>query len=91
MKLHFEDIWKNYHLSLFNFIKIKVSDESSAEDMLQDVALKLHKAIEEKREINFLQDTEKKSNARIKVMFDAAEVRMYGSQKEIDNALQPIE
>ncbi|WNC69212.1 RNA polymerase sigma factor SigZ [Thalassotalea nanhaiensis] len=41
-----ETIWKNFHQQLFNFINSKVNDPATAEDILQEVFIKVHKNIE---------------------------------------------
>ena len=40
-----ETIWKEYHDSLFAFIRSRVSDNITAEDILQDVFVKIHSKI----------------------------------------------
>ena len=37
-----EQIWKTFHVPLHNFIRRRVSDEAEAEDLLQEVFLKIH-------------------------------------------------
>ncbi|WOH37044.1 RNA polymerase sigma factor SigZ [Thalassotalea fonticola] len=41
-----ETIWKTFHQQLFNFINSKVNDPATAEDILQEVFIKVHKNIE---------------------------------------------
>lgn len=41
-----ETIWKTFHKQLFNFINGKVNDPATAEDILQEVFIKVHKNIE---------------------------------------------
>ncbi|MFC1650160.1 RNA polymerase sigma factor SigZ [Candidatus Latescibacterota bacterium] len=40
-----ETIWKEYHDSLFAFIRSRVEDKITAEDILQDVFVKIHSKI----------------------------------------------
>lgn len=37
-----EQIWHDYHASLFNFIRRRVGDRALTEDLLQEVFLKIH-------------------------------------------------
>jgi hypothetical protein len=37
-----EQIWHDYHASLFNFIRRRVGNRALAEDLLQEVFLKIH-------------------------------------------------
>jgi len=37
-----EHIWDEFHVPLQQFIRRRVSDETTAEDVLQDVFLKIH-------------------------------------------------
>lgn len=40
-----EQVWEDFHAPLQQFIRMRVSDESTAEDILQDVFLKIHQRI----------------------------------------------
>jgi RNA polymerase sigma-70 factor (ECF subfamily) len=40
-------IWKNFRIELLYFIKTKVKDEYAAEDILQEVFIKVYKSIEQ--------------------------------------------
>jgi DNA-directed RNA polymerase specialized sigma24 family protein len=37
-----EQVWQAFHTPLQQFIRRRVSDEATAEDLLQDVFLKIH-------------------------------------------------
>jgi len=41
-----EQVWKAFHAPLHQFIRKRISDESTAEDILQEVFLKIHQRIE---------------------------------------------
>ncbi len=43
--VHTERIWKDFNGELLRFIKVRVNDVSVAEDILQDVFVKIHKNI----------------------------------------------
>ncbi|BDS09857.1 sigma-70 family RNA polymerase sigma factor [Aureispira anguillae] len=43
--MRFEQIWEQYHQLLLNFIKTKVNSDALAEDLLQEVAIKLHRSL----------------------------------------------
>jgi len=45
-----ETLWKEYHASLRRFIQKRVSEESAADDLLQDVFLKVHSKIDTLKE-----------------------------------------
>ncbi len=45
-----EAIWEDLHTGLWQFIRKRVRDEASAEDILQDVFLKVHQRIDSLRE-----------------------------------------
>lgn len=53
MDLTLEAIWENLHLRLYSFILKRVSDENVAEDILQEVFLKIH------TRMHTLQDSER--------------------------------
>lgn len=44
--MSFTTIWDEHKIQLFNFIREKVDSDEVAEDILQDVALKFHAALE---------------------------------------------
>jgi RNA polymerase sigma-70 factor, ECF subfamily len=48
-----EEIWKEYHANLFAFIRRRVDDEMVAEDILQDIFIRIH------AQINTLKDRSK--------------------------------
>lgn len=50
----FEKLWNNFHLELLNFIRNKVSDQAVAEDILQDVFIKVHQRIDSLQDIKQL-------------------------------------
>lgn len=41
-----EQAWERFHMPLLQFIRRRVSDDETAEDLLQDVFLKIHQQIE---------------------------------------------
>lgn len=51
----FETIYKDFHSQLYHFIIGRVSDPDTAEDILQDVYLKIHSNIDDLRESDRLQ------------------------------------
>jgi len=46
MKIETEYIWETFHVPLFQFIQKRVADSQTAEDLLQEVFLKIHQHIE---------------------------------------------
>ena len=50
MTIPVETIWVEYHATLLNFIRRRVGDESAAEDILQDVFVKIQARIGSLRE-----------------------------------------
>ena len=50
-----EQIWERFHTPLLQFIRRRVSDDETAEDMLQDVFLKIHQHIETLRDTRKLE------------------------------------
>jgi RNA polymerase sigma-70 factor (ECF subfamily) len=46
MKLRIENIWLEYHARLLGFIKSRVDDEAAAEDILQDVFVRVQTGID---------------------------------------------
>ena len=53
MSITTEQVWHDFHAPLLHFIRARVADESTAEDILQEVFLKIH------RHIETLKDTKK--------------------------------
>lgn len=49
--MKFEKIWEEHKKSLLNFIKTKVDDKSIAEDILQEVSIKLFDNVKRKTDI----------------------------------------
>ncbi len=41
-----EQLWKEYHLELDNFIQTRISDRSVVEDILQEVFIKIYKRLD---------------------------------------------
>ena len=37
-----KDIWEEFHLELLGFIKTRINDSDTAEDILQEVFVKIH-------------------------------------------------
>lgn len=50
-----EHIWEAFHTPLQQFIRRRVSNESTAEDVLQDVFLKIHQHVETLRDVKKLE------------------------------------
>ena len=50
-----EDVWDTFHAPLQQFIRRRVSDETAAEDMLQDVFLDIHQHIDTLRDVKKLE------------------------------------
>ena len=50
-----EHIWEAFHTPLQQFIRRHVSDEATAEDVLQDVFLKIHQHVETLRDVKKLE------------------------------------
>jgi RNA polymerase sigma-70 factor (ECF subfamily) len=50
-----EQVWDAFHTPLQQFIRRRVSDEVTAEDVLQDVFLKIHQHIEALRDVKKLE------------------------------------
>jgi len=46
MRVKTEDIWETFHVPLLQFIRKRVADAETAEDLLQEVFLKIHQRIE---------------------------------------------
>ncbi|MBV9712466.1 MAG: sigma-70 family RNA polymerase sigma factor, partial [Ktedonobacteraceae bacterium] len=55
MSLTTEAIWEAFHVPLYGFIRRRVSDETVAEDLLQEVFLKIHQHGEELRDAKKLE------------------------------------
>src|SRR5579859_5734207 len=50
-----EQVWEAFHIPLQQFIRRRVSDEATAEDVLQDVFLKIHQHMETLRDVKKLE------------------------------------
>jgi RNA polymerase sigma-70 factor (ECF subfamily) len=50
-----EDVWETFHVPLQQFIRRRVSDETAAEDLLQDVFLDIHQHIDTLRDVKKLE------------------------------------
>jgi RNA polymerase sigma-70 factor (ECF subfamily) len=50
-----EQIWETFHGPLLRFIRQRVHDDATAEDLLQDVFLKIHQQIETLKEVKKLE------------------------------------
>ena len=50
-----EETWERFHTPLFAFIRIRVADDATAEDLLQDVFVKIHQQIETLKETKKLE------------------------------------
>jgi RNA polymerase sigma-70 factor (ECF subfamily) len=55
MSMTTEHVWEAFHTPLQQFIRRRVSDEASAEDVLQDVFLKIHQHVETLRDVKKLE------------------------------------
>jgi RNA polymerase sigma-70 factor, ECF subfamily len=55
MSLTTEHLWEAFHTPLHGFIRKRVSDESVADDLLQDVFLKIHLHIDELQDVKKLE------------------------------------
>ena len=53
MSMTTEQVWEAFHTHLQQFIRKRVPDESTAEDLLQEVFLKIHQRIETVPAIEF--------------------------------------
>ena len=51
----FEDVWKDYHRKLTSFVNKRVSDPAIAEDLVQDILIKVNAKIETLESVNKLQ------------------------------------
>lgn len=45
-----EETWERFHAPLFAFIRARVADDATAEDLLQDVFVKIYQQIETLKE-----------------------------------------
>ncbi|EAY25235.1 sigma-70 family RNA polymerase sigma factor [Microscilla marina] len=50
--MEFENIWQRYQPQLSNFVKMNVHEASIANDVLQEIGIKLHLALDQKKVIN---------------------------------------
>lgn len=50
-----EQVWEDFHMPLQQFIRKRVSDEDTTEDVLQDVFLKIHQHVETLRDVKKLE------------------------------------
>ncbi len=50
-----ERVWEAFHTPLQQFIRRRISDEATAEDVLQDVFLKIHQHVETLRDVKKLE------------------------------------
>jgi RNA polymerase sigma-70 factor (ECF subfamily) len=55
MSLTTEQVWEAFHTPLQQFIRRRVSDEVTAEDVLQDVFLKIHQHVETLQDVKKLE------------------------------------
>ena len=55
MSMTTELVWEAFHTPLQQFIRRRVSDEDTAEDVLQDVFLKIHQHMETLRDVKKLE------------------------------------
>jgi RNA polymerase sigma-70 factor (ECF subfamily) len=50
-----EQVWETFHVPLQQFIRRRISDETAAEDLLQDVFLDIHQHIDTLRDVKKLE------------------------------------
>ena len=50
-----EEVWERFHTPLLRFIRRRVADDETAEDLLQDVFLKIHQGIETLKDMRKLE------------------------------------
>ena len=50
-----QSVWDAFHAPLQQFIRRRVSDEATAEDVLQDVFLKIHQHVETLKDVKKLE------------------------------------
>src|SRR5579859_770001 len=50
-----EQVWEAFHIPLHQFIRRRVSDEATAEDLLQDVFLKIHQRVDALKDVKRLE------------------------------------
>jgi RNA polymerase sigma-70 factor, ECF subfamily len=55
MSIMTEQVWEAFHVPLYQFIRKRVNDEAVAEDLLQDVFLKVHQHIGALKEVKKLE------------------------------------
>jgi RNA polymerase sigma-70 factor (ECF subfamily) len=55
MRTTTEQVWETFHVPLQQFIRRRVSDETAAEDLLQDVFLDIHQHIDALRDVKKLE------------------------------------
>ena len=55
MVLMTEQIWEMFHAPLFQFIRKRILDDGTAEDLLQDIFLKIHQRIEVLQDVKKLE------------------------------------
>ena len=55
MSMTTEHVWEAFHTPLQQFIRRRVSDEATAEDVLQDVFLKIHQHVETLKDVKKLE------------------------------------
>src|SRR5215469_2325015 len=55
MSMTTEGVWEAFHTPLLQFIRRRVSDESTAEDVLQDVFLNIHQHVDTLRDVKKLE------------------------------------
>ena len=50
-----EHVWKKYHTELYNFIRSRLGTDSAADDILQEVFIRIHSQIESLKDCNKIQ------------------------------------
>ena len=50
-----ERVWETFHVPLQQFIRRRVSDDDAAEDLLQDVFLKIHQHVDTLKDVKKLE------------------------------------
>ena len=55
MGLATEQVWEAFHAPLLHFIRKRIADQAAAEDLLQEVFLKIHQQIETLHDVKKLE------------------------------------
>jgi len=88
-----EEVWKEYHTKLLAFVAKRVDDSSVAEDILQDVFVKIHSRMDslqeaEKLESWLYQITRNAVIDHYRIRKPSVDVPEWISQPEVDSSVQ---